>query len=239
MQSADVGLDRRLFACFQAFLFDIVAHLCDELFDTPRMNTPVLDQLGKGAPCDFPPNRIKSADQHQPRRVVHNDIHAGGLLERANIAAFAAYDPTFHVVGGNLHARYDLLGGVLGCVSLNRGNDDFARALLRLVTSGRRHPFDQFRRFVFEFVLEGLQHGLCGFLLRHAGDFEKLLPTLGEKRTRFLFSCLDRLGLGFQLGAVLIEFTFLGGEGIQLSFEIVFSLGEAFIEGLELAAHFR
>ncbi len=47
VQSGDVGLDRRLFACFQAFLFDVVTHLCDELFDTPRMNTPVLDQLGK------------------------------------------------------------------------------------------------------------------------------------------------------------------------------------------------
>src|SRR5205807_6972618 len=69
---------------------------------------------------------VEGADDHHAGRVVHDHVHAGGLLEGADVAALAADDPALHVVRGNVHGADRGVGGVLGGVALDGGGQDFA-----------------------------------------------------------------------------------------------------------------
>ena len=53
---------------------------------------------------DLAANVVEGADDDHPGRIVDDDVHAGGLLEGADVAAFAADDAALHVVAGDIDA---------------------------------------------------------------------------------------------------------------------------------------
>ena len=63
-------------------------------------------------------------------RVVDDEVDAGEVLERADVAALAADDPALHVVGGQLDDRDRRLGGVARGEPLHRDREDDAHAAL-------------------------------------------------------------------------------------------------------------
>ena len=66
------------------------------------------------------------------RRVVDDEVDAGQVLERADVAALAADDPALHVVGAEARHRDRRLGGVTGGDALERVRDEVPCAPLRL-----------------------------------------------------------------------------------------------------------
>ena len=66
------------------------------------------------------------------RRVVDDEVHAGEVLERPDVAALPADDPPLHVVGGKLHDGYRRLGRVTRRDALQRVGHQVPRPALRL-----------------------------------------------------------------------------------------------------------
>jgi len=69
------------------------------------VDTPVLDQLRERELRDLAPERVERREDDRLRRVVHDHVDAGQVLERADVAALAADDPPLHVVGRELDQR--------------------------------------------------------------------------------------------------------------------------------------
>ena len=68
----------------------------------------------------------KADDDDDAGRVVDDHVHPGGLLERADVPAFAADDPALHVVGRDVDGGDGRLGGVRRGVTLDGGGEDLA-----------------------------------------------------------------------------------------------------------------
>ena len=68
---------------------------------------------------DFAADHVEGADDDHAGRVVDDHVHAGGLLEGADVAALAADDPALHLVVGDAHRAGGGLGGVRGRVTLD------------------------------------------------------------------------------------------------------------------------
>src|SRR5439155_9029600 len=79
------------------------------------------------------PDRVETGHDHRIRYVVDDQIDTGELLQRPDVAALPADDPTFHVVARELDYRDSRFGGVLGGVSLDREKDDVASLLVSLL----------------------------------------------------------------------------------------------------------
>ena len=81
---------------------------------------------------DLAPDAVERREHDRLRRVVDDDVDAGQVLERADVAALAADDPALHVVGRELDQRDGRLGGVARGDPLERVGDEVAGAALRL-----------------------------------------------------------------------------------------------------------
>ena len=123
---ADVRLQHRLLADLQDVLLHLLLRLGDHLLDARRVDAAVLDQLGQREPGGLAADVVEGADDDHAGRVVHDHVHAGGLLEGADVAALAADDAALHVVGGDVHGADGGVGGVLGGVALDGGRQDLA-----------------------------------------------------------------------------------------------------------------
>ena len=102
------------------------------VFDASRVNPAVLDQLREREPCDLAPDAVERGQHDRLRRVVDDEVDAGEMLERADVAPLPADDPTLHVVGGELDDGHGRLGGVARRDALQGVGDEIARPPLRL-----------------------------------------------------------------------------------------------------------
>jgi hypothetical protein len=92
------------------------------------VNPPVLDQLLERHPGDLATQSVERREDDRLRRVVDDEVDAGEVLERADVAALAADDPTLHVVRRELDDGHRGLGGVAGGDALERVGDQVAGA---------------------------------------------------------------------------------------------------------------
>ena len=102
VEAADLRFLHGFFAVAADLRVDFFLRFGDELFDPRRMDAAVGDELVERDPGDFAADRVERADDHHARRVVDDHVDAGGLFERADVAAFAADDAALHFVAGNI-----------------------------------------------------------------------------------------------------------------------------------------
>ena len=62
----------------------------------------------------FPPVRIEAGEDDGARRVVHDEVDAGGELEGADVPALPADDAALQVVAWQVHDRDGGLDRVIG-----------------------------------------------------------------------------------------------------------------------------
>ena len=129
-------------------------------------------------PGDLAADGVEGADDDDAGRVVHDDVHAGGLLEGADVAAFAADDAALHVVAGDVDGADGGVGGVLGGVALDGRGQDLAGLLL----GGGLDPFlvllDALTDLAGELLFEAVQQELLGLLAVERADLVQLLGLL-------------------------------------------------------------
>ena len=92
-----------------AFLADRLLHLrldlLDDLLDARRMDAAVGDQPLDRLARDLAAERIEAREDDRAGRVVDDQLDAGRLLERADVAPLAADDPPLHVVAREIDDR--------------------------------------------------------------------------------------------------------------------------------------
>ncbi len=92
MQAVHVGLERCLLARLDHLLLDLGLGLEVHLLDPGGMDAAVGDQALDGQPGDLTADAVEGRQHHRLGRVVDDDVDAGEVLERADVAALATDD---------------------------------------------------------------------------------------------------------------------------------------------------
>ena len=100
-------VDQRVLAGPRTQLLDLGLALLVLLLDPVRMDPAVEDELLQGQPGDLTADWVEAGQQNRLGRVVDDQVDAGDLLERADVAALATDDPALHLVGGQVQNRDD------------------------------------------------------------------------------------------------------------------------------------
>ncbi len=157
-------------------------------------------------------------------RVVDDQVHAGGCLQSADIAALAADDAAFHVFAGQGHSGDGLLVHIIAGVAL----DDVAEDFFGLAVGGFvRFHFnlaDHARRFVPGFSLNFLEQPVLGLFCRKAGYLGQALLLL--------------VNAGLQKGFGFAKLAFLTGQVFFRSQQILLPGGGFFQFFFQAVAHF-
>ena len=142
VEAVHPDLEARPLALLLEVLLDLLLDLLDDLLDPGRVDAAVGDQALERDLGDLAPERIVAGDDDRLRRVVHDEVHAGGELERADVAPLAPDDAALHVVRRQVHDGHRGLHRVVGREPLDGGREHLARlalgALARLLLQPHR-----------------------------------------------------------------------------------------------------
>ncbi len=98
VEVAAVGLEDSLLAGLLDVLVHLRLRLVVHLLDPRRLDAAVLDELEQRDLRDLAPDRVERRQDDGLRGVVDDHVHAGQVLERADVAALTADDAPLHVV---------------------------------------------------------------------------------------------------------------------------------------------
>ena len=93
-----VGLEDRLLARLANEIVDLRLRLVVHLLDAGGMDASVFEQPLERELRHLAADAVERREHDCLRRVVDDEVDAGEMLERANVATFAADDPPLHVV---------------------------------------------------------------------------------------------------------------------------------------------
>ena len=170
VELAAVGLEHRLLAGLEDVILHLGLRLVVHLLDPSRMDAPVLDQLDERHLRGLAADAVEGREHDRLRRVVDDEVDAGEVLERADVATLAADDPPLHVVGRELDERDRGLGRVRRCDSLQRVGDEVPRAPLRLRPRLLLHLAHVARELVPDEIRGALEQVLLRLDDGHPGD---------------------------------------------------------------------
>ena len=219
VQAGNAGLEGGLFAGFIDDPVDRLAFLFQDLLDVRRVNATVDRQAGEGAAGNLAADGVEAGDGDRLRRVVHDDVHAGGLFEGLDVAAVAADDAALHFFIGQRHDRGRHLGHVLGGDALDGVGNQLAGALLAFFAGFGLDLAVDAGHVGTGFLFHGGQQLLLGLILRklrdllQAGDlvFVELVDVVGALVNRALalveglLALLQLVGAAVEFGAALVE----------------------------------
>ena len=235
-QAADVGLDRGVLAELEDLVVDLLLGLGDHFLDPGRVDSAVLDQPLHGQAGDLAADGVEAADHHHAGRIVHDDVHAGGLLEGPDVAAFAADDAALHVVVGDFHGGNGHLAGLLGGVPLDGRADDLAALVVGRLLGLFHLPLDQRGHLVLALILQTFEQQLAGLFHLHARDLEQLVLLLGDQDGELLILDIDVADSPLALLFLLLEVLFLLLQQAGLAFQDVLPLGKPHLVLSQLSA---
>ena len=98
MQVVDARVEGGLLARLLHALVHERLGLAEHLLDARRMDAPVGHEVLHGHAADLAANRVEARDGHALRGVVDDEVRAGELLKRADVAALAPDDAALEVV---------------------------------------------------------------------------------------------------------------------------------------------
>ena len=177
-------LERRRFAFLADGFLHLGLDLLDDLLDARRMDAAVGDEPRDGLARDLAAERIERRQDDRARRVVDDELDAGGLFERADVASFAADDPPLHVVARQIDNRHGRFDGVLGGAALDGVGDDVLGALGGGLARLGLQPLDQVGGVAPRVGFDLFQQELARLLGGQAGDALQLALPLGERSVR-------------------------------------------------------
>ena len=114
-----------LLAHFAQLHVHFLLHFFDHVFNAGRVDAAVGHQTLQGHFGDLAAQWAVSGDDYGFRRVVNDQIDAGGRFQGANVAAFAADDAALHAFRGQGHGGDGLFGHIIAGVALYGGGQNF------------------------------------------------------------------------------------------------------------------
>ena len=124
MDVGDAERERRGLPFLEQLLIELLADLLDQLLDARRMDAAVLHQALERDARDLAADRIEAGEDDRFRRVVDDEVDAGGQLERADVASLAADDAALHVFAREIDDGDRVLGDVVGGHALDGHAED-------------------------------------------------------------------------------------------------------------------
>src|SRR6266508_1110167 len=192
-----VRLEHGLFAGLDDVLLDLGLGLVVGVLDPGRVDPAVFDQLRERQLRDLAPDAVEGREDDGLRCVVDDEVDAGQVLERADVASLAPDDPALHVVGRELDHGDGRLGGVARGDPLQRVRDEVACAAFRLDARLFFHLPDLARQLVPDEVLGALEQVLFRLVRGHACDALELGELLVLCLLVFVLELLEvRLTIG-------------------------------------------
>ena len=162
---------------------------------------------------------VEGRDHDGLRRVVDDDVHAGRVLERADVPALAADDPPLHVVGGKLDERDGGLRGMARRNALEGVGDEVAGAALGVGAGFFLHLPHHAPEIVADELLRALEHVALRLFDREAGDALELPQLFVLRRLGLLLELLqvrlaveEALLAAFEVGEPLVDPPLLRGD---------------------------
>ena len=181
MEVVHAQLERRGFSVLPHGFFHFRLHLFDDFFDARRMDAAVGDEPLDSLLRDLAAIRIEARQDDRARRVVDDQVDAGGLFERADVAPFAADDAPLQVIARQIHHRHRGLGRVLGGAALDGLGDVLPRFGAGLLARLGVEAFDEVRGIAPRVGLDMLQQQVFGFFGRQPGQAFELVLLRGDE----------------------------------------------------------
>ena len=176
---AELERDRRAFLAHR--LVGLVLHLLDDLLDARRVDAAVGDQPLDGLLGDLAAVRIEAGQDDRARRVVDDQVDAGGELERADVAPLAADDAPLQIVARQIDDRDGRLDRVLGGAALDRLGDVVLGAIDGGLARFGVEALQQVGRVVARVAFDLLDQQLLGLVGRQAGHALELVLLLRDE----------------------------------------------------------
>src|SRR5262249_53956700 len=107
------------------------------LLDARWVDAPVENEFGERDARDLAADRIEAREDDRLGGVIDNKIHAGGRLQRANIAPHATDDTPLHIVIGQRNDGNRHIADLVGSAALYGQCNDLAGFGLRLLACSR------------------------------------------------------------------------------------------------------
>ena len=148
------------------------------------MNASVLHQPLQRDAGDLAPNGIETGEDHRFRRVVDDEIDAGGQLQSADVAPFAADDASLHIFGRQIDDRDRVFGDVIGGHPLHGHAEDLAGFLIAELDRFRLDPLDDLRGLELRFILHAANQLLLRLFDGETGNLLELVPLLLDERVQ-------------------------------------------------------
>jgi hypothetical protein len=161
------------------------------LLDPGRVDPAVLDQLLERRPRHLASEPVEGGEDDGLRRVVDDEVDAGEVLERTDVAALPADDAALHVVGRQRDDGDGRLGGVTGRDALERVGDERAGAAARLRPRLLLLLADAARELVADQVLGALEQVRLRLRDREPTDPLQLGERPLRRRLQVVLELLD------------------------------------------------
>jgi hypothetical protein len=227
VQAVDAGLVGGRLAFLADVRLDILLRLGDDLLDPSRVDAPVGHQLGQGQPGDLAADRVEPGQRHGVRRVVDDQVDAGGGFERADVAALAPNDPPLHLLVRDVDDGHGRLGDLVAGVALDRHPDDPPRPRLGRLGRFELDLAEPAGAGVADILLDLGDDDLAGLVGRHAGDALELAELVGAQ-------LLGLAPLRLQLALACLEGALASLDPFELAVEVLFLLLEPLLLALDL-----
>ena len=143
---------------------------------------PSCEELLERHAGDLAADAVEAGEDDGVRRVVDDEVDAGEVLERADVAALATDDAALHVVARQLDDGDGGLRGVAGGHALHDDGEDVAHAAVGLALGLLLDLADQPRLVVAQLVLEVLEEHRLGLGDPEAGDVLQRADALVAQR---------------------------------------------------------
>ena len=246
MQTMHTQIYRRPFTGFDDFFFDLLAHFCNHLLDTGRVDTSVGHQLMQCQSGDFAAYRIERRKYDSFGGIVYDDLYTGSGFQCPDITTLTTDDTTLYFVGVDMEHGHGIFNRRFGRYTLYALYHDplgfFVRRHFRIV-----HDVVDIRcGFRLRFVFERLHEFLFRLFGRQAGKVFQPFHFGFMQFIQFLFLAFYRFQLRIEIGTCGFGFAFLAQDFLLLLVQLCFTLFQPSLSLLQfgipsrsLLLHFR
>ena len=201
----DLEVEAGLLASLEHLGVHLIGGLVEELLDTRRMDATVGNEVLEGDAGNLATDRVEARELHGLGRVVDDEVHAGHLLESADVAALAADDAALEVIGRNVHRGERDFADVVGGATLDGGGKNAASGALALDARALLALADDSGALARHIVANAIEQLLVGLVGGEAADALEFGSVLALELLDVAGALLNLASLAGELVLLLVE----------------------------------
>ncbi len=226
MDAQAAHLLHRLLPDLDEVALELLLDLRHDLLDAGWMDAAVRHEPLERLAGDLPTHRIERGERHDVRCFVNDQVHAGLLLEGADVAPLPPDEAALHVLVGQRHGGGGGLDGEFGRVALHRLDEDALGFLLGVAFRLLLDALDDLPGLLPAVLLEPLQQKPPGLLVAQPRNLLELFLLLRQDLVELAFLGLQCLLALAEASIALDHFLLLAVQQLQLAVEHLVPLVE-------------